>query len=340
MVHYPTGACSVTRSELKFRINLRHMLASEHPNLPPLLPLVLSRTWLLCDTGAVVRHGIYAGRRRGSDRFPLGRDGPWRSKVALVFSHDLNGYLGPVLAVGSYDKTRWKRHMNNTIGIDVSKDTLDVHRLADGQHKQFLNGKAGHAHLIKWVRMQPDRLVIFEATGAYHRLLERALGTHAIPFVKVNPKQARRFAQASGKLAKTDRVDCEMLAKMGAALQLVPKPIDEENLYDLRELLSTRRALIKDRTAAKARSATVTHVLVKQQLARRLRQIECDIAKIDAAMLELAHQDQQMTERLEILASIPGIGMRTALMILVDMPEIGKLDSKRVASLAGLAPMS
>ena len=139
--------------------------------------------------------------------------------------------------------------MNNTIGIDISKDTLDAHRLADGQHKQFLNGKTGHAQLVKWIGKQSDPLIIFEATGAYHRQLERVLCTHIIPFVKVNPKQARRFAQASGKLAKTDRVDCEMLAKMGAALQLMPKPFTAENLYDRRELLSARRALIKDRTA-------------------------------------------------------------------------------------------
>ena len=127
--------------------------------------------------------------------------------------------------------------MNNTIGIDISKDTLDAHRLADGQHKQFLNGKTGHAQLVKWIGKQSDPLIIFEATGAYHRQLERVLCTHIIPFVKVNPKQARRFAQASGKLAKTDRVDCEMLAKMGAALQLMPKPFTAENLYDLKELL-------------------------------------------------------------------------------------------------------
>jgi len=92
--------------------------------------------------------------------------------------------------------------MNNTIGIDISKDTLDAHRLADGQHKQFLNGKTGHAQLVKWIGKQSDPLIIFEATGAYHRQLERVLCTHIIPFVKVNPKQARRFAQASGKLAK------------------------------------------------------------------------------------------------------------------------------------------
>ena len=230
--------------------------------------------------------------------------------------------------------------MNNTIGIDISKDTLDVHRLADGQHKQFLNGKAGHTQLLKWIKSRPGQLVIFEATGAYHRQLERALGAKAVLFVKVNPKQARRFAQASGKLAKTDRVDCEMLAKMGAALQLVPRPLFAESLYDLRELLSARRALIKDSTAAKARKATVSNALIKRQLEKRLRQIESDIGKIDALMLELARQDQHMSERLDILSSIPGIGMITALMILVDMPEIGTLGNKQVASLAGLAPMS
>ena len=230
--------------------------------------------------------------------------------------------------------------MDNTIGIDVSKDTLDVHRLTDGQHKQFINGKIGHTQLLKWMSRQPEPLAIFEATGAYHRRLEQTLGAKAVPFVKVNPKQACRFAQACGKLAKTDRVDCEMLAKMGAALQLTPKPLNAENPYDLRELLSARRALIKDRTAAKARNATVAHPLVKRQLAKRLSQIECDIAKIDAAMLASSHQDQQMSERLDILFSIPGIGVTTARMILVDMPEIGTLDCKQVASLAGLAPMS
>ena len=172
--------------------------------------------------------------------------------------------------------------MDNTIGIDISKDTLDIHCLADGEHAQFYNSKTGHTHLTKWIKLQPAALVIFEATGAYHRQLERALGTKNIPFVKVNPKQARRFAQASGKLVKTDRVDCQMLAKMGAALQLVRKPLSAENLYDLRELLTARSALIKDRTAAKARRATASNALVKLQLGKRLRHIENDLEKTSA----------------------------------------------------------
>ncbi len=84
--------------------------------------------------------------------------------------------------------------MDNTIGIDISKDTLDVHCLSDGEHTQFLNSRTGHVQLTKWIGLQPASVIIFEATGAYHRQLEQALGSTAIPFVKVNPKQARRFA--------------------------------------------------------------------------------------------------------------------------------------------------
>ncbi len=230
--------------------------------------------------------------------------------------------------------------MDNIIGIDVSKDTLDVHRLTDGSHCQFPNSVTGHTKLLKWVEARSTALLVFEATGAYHRQLEQRLSAKALPFVKVNPKQARRFAQASGKLAKTDRVDSEMLAKMAAALQLRPKPVQAENLYDLRELLAARRAMIKDRTAAKTRRATSTVELIKAQLDKRLRHIAADIDKIDAQMLELVSKDQNMAKRMEHLISIPGIGANTALMMLIDLPEIGSLTNKQVGSLAGLAPMS
>ena len=126
----------------------------------------------------------------------------------------------------------------------ISKDTLDVHRWTDGQHKQFLSGKAGHTQRLKRTKLQPGLLVIFEATGAYHRQQEQALGAQAFQFVKVNPKQARRFAQPCVKLAKTDRVDCEMLKKNSATFLLVPQPPFAESLYDLKEVLSARQAPI------------------------------------------------------------------------------------------------
>jgi transposase len=103
---------------------------------------------------------------------------------------------------------------HDTIGVDVSKDQLDAHRLADGAARRFDNDMRGHKALIEWLAERPADRVVFEPTGPYQRGVERALGASGVPFVKVNPRQARRFAEATGKLAKTDRLDAAMLARM------------------------------------------------------------------------------------------------------------------------------
>ena len=230
--------------------------------------------------------------------------------------------------------------MRLTIGIDVSKDQLDAHRLSDRRHIQVANDKAGHKALIGWIGKADPPLVVFEATGAYHWRLEAALGADGIPFAKVNPRQARRFAEATGRLAKTDRVDAAMLARMGAVLELEGRTPPDRNLHDLRELLTARRALIKDRTAARTRLATATLPLVKRQLDTRVRQIEKHLRTIDAAMADTVARDEAMSRKLAILISIPGIAETTALSMLIEMPELGTLEGKQAASLAGLAPIS
>jgi transposase len=117
--------------------------------------------------------------------------------------------------------SRGMEKMNHdTIGVDVSKDHLGAHRLADGAARRFANDKRGHKALIEWLMETPANRVVFEPTGPYHRAIERALGVAGVPFVKVNPRQARRFAEATGKLAKTDRLDAVLLARMGALLEL------------------------------------------------------------------------------------------------------------------------
>jgi transposase len=139
---------------------------------------------------------------------------------------------------------------NITIGIDISKDTLDAHRLPDGTSRRFANTPAGHKALIVWAGRAVTRIV-FEPTGPYHAAFERALAKAGLPIVKVNPRQARRFAEATGTLIKTDRVDATVLARMGLALDLQARPAPDANLAELRELHLARAALIKDRTAAK-----------------------------------------------------------------------------------------
>jgi transposase len=230
--------------------------------------------------------------------------------------------------------------MQEKIGIDVSKDMLDAYRLSDRQHVRFANDRAGLKGLMRWIGRDFAPRVVFEATGAYHRQLETALAAQGIPHVKVNPRQARRFAEATGRLAKTDRVDAAMLARMGAVLELDARTSRTEILQSLKDLMTARRALIKDRTAALARQKVLASSLLKRQVAARLRQIEGHVQEIDAAIADRIAQDPLLSQKLAVLISIPGIAEVTAFAMLIEMPELGDLDRKQAASLAGLAPIS
>ena len=226
-----------------------------------------------------------------------------------------------------------------TIGVDISKDTLDVHRLPDGERRQFGNDAAGHKALIAFTGKEVAR-VVFEPTGPYHRAFEAALSKRGLPLVKVNPRQARRFAQAAGKLAKTDRIDAANLARMGAVLELEALQPRPENLNELKELYVAREALVKDRTAAKNRQKQIALPLLKRQNAQRLAQIEHQIGAIEAAIQAKLKADPTLARKLEILTSVPGLSTITAFALLIEMPELGSLNGKQAASLAGLAPMT
>jgi len=168
----------------------------------------------------------------------------------------------------------------NTIGVDISKDVLDVHRQLTGEKRRFANTQAGHRALINWIGDASAR-VVFEPTGPYHAAFEKALSGAGLAMVKVNPRQARRFAQAIGQLAKTDRLDAALLAHMGAVLKIAPRPVKSQALRDLKELIIAREALIKDRTAAKNRAKHLTLSEPIKQTKRRLKQIEQDLKALE-----------------------------------------------------------
>ena len=122
-------------------------------------------------------------------------------------------FLRPARILGETSRMTSKgaeKMQNDTIGVDISKDHLDAHRLSDGATRRFTNDKSGHRAFVKWLAHGSVERVVFEPTGPYHRAFERALGVAGVPFAKVNPRQARRFAEAIGRLAKTDRVDAAM----------------------------------------------------------------------------------------------------------------------------------
>lgn len=228
----------------------------------------------------------------------------------------------------------------DTIGIDVSKDRLDAFWHSRDEMRSLPNTAEGFEQLCSWLEQNDDVLFVFEATGAYHRGLERHLSLAAQPFIKVNPRQARRFAQAIGRLAKTDRVDARMLARMGIALDLAPQDVESEDIHDLRELLTARRALVKDQITAKTRLATALNPVVREQLGRRIDDIAADIQALDKVIAQIARQRGTFEDRICRLMTIPGIGRLTATTMLIDMPELGHFDSKKIAALAGLAPMT
>ena len=228
----------------------------------------------------------------------------------------------------------------DTIGVDISKDHLDAHRMSDGHARRFANDKAGHRALLKWLDGRTGARIVYEPTGPYHRALERRLADAGMALVKVNPRQARRFAEATGKLAKTDKMDAVMLARMGALLQIEARPVRTLVLSDLKDLHMAREALVKARTAAKNRGKNLTLPILRRHNGAQLRQIERQMAAIDKQIMTIINAQPDLASRFDILVSIPGVSAVTAVALIINMPELGTLEGGQAASLAGLAPVA
>lgn len=225
-----------------------------------------------------------------------------------------------------------------TVGIDISKSSLDAYAHPAGSAQQFANTVKGHKELIAWLGQWPIDRIAYEATGAYHRQLEQALAD--LPCVKLNPARARRFAQAVGTLAKTDKIDAAVLARMAMTLQPPVRPATTPRQAKLAELISARDSLVRDKIAIQNQAKNLTIPLLKRQHKLRLDQIDRHIAQVDAEIAATISADPILARRHQIISSIAGIGVRTADQLVATMPELGALDPKQAASLAGLAPVA
>ena len=204
--------------------------------------------------------------------------------------------------------------MQHTLGIDVSKDRLDAHALAPARRGALPMTAPAWARLLSWTRRLGTPLVVYEATGPYHRLLERALAGAGIGFHKVNPLRARRFAEGCGRLAKTDRIaqdarcqrDAEMLARMGAALALEAQVPTPQNLCELKDLLTARRALARD--LARERTRTPTSALLRRLAAARERLLLGQMAMLDAEIAARIAADPGLARARKSFAPFPASG--------------------------------
>ena len=246
------------------------------------------------------------------------------------------GFLDPDDKHGISEKM--SNDLPQTIGIDISKASLDCHAHPAGVEHQFANSTKGLKALIAWLGQWQVERIAYEATATYHRALEASLADW--PCVKLNPERARRFAQATGTLAKTDRIDAMLLARMAATLQPPVRPAKSTEQVQLAELINARDGLVRDRTALKNREKNLAITLLERQCRQRLDQIDQHIEALDAEIANLIAADAALSRRHQILTSIAGVGTLTANQLMATMPELGTFENKQAAALAGLAPIA
>ena len=221
------------------------------------------------------------------------------------------------------------------IGVDIAKDWIDIHRLSTGQSKRLVTTRSA---LARFAAQVGDVLVVFEASGGYERPLMKALAEAGVPFARVNPRQAREFARATGRLAKTDRVDAAMLAEMGRALRLKPSPLRAPERVRLADLMARRDDLSDMRRREANRIKQARDTWIKKDIKTMLRVIERRLARIEAEINAQIEAHEALVRASARLQSMPGIGPVLAASLVARLPELGRLDRRAIASLAGLAP--
>lgn len=226
------------------------------------------------------------------------------------------------------------------VGIDVSKDWLDICVLPGGERLRVGNDGSGIRRLKRWLSHFEVALIAIEATGKWHRQLHRSLAASAVPVAIVDPFRARMFAKAQGILAKTDRLDARVLAAFAAVMSPAIRPPAPQVLAELAELVTARNSAVDAQTALKNQLGTAQSTFLKRQLQQRIRRAAKDIAALDTEVLGRILADQGLARRYAILTSIPCIGMVSAATLIACLAEIGSMTAKQVGMLAGLAPIA
>ena len=224
------------------------------------------------------------------------------------------------------------------IGIDVSKNKLDAFCSFDRSNKSFDNNEEGIKQIYSWLRTMQQPVVVYEPTAHYHRELENTMVTKRIDIIRADPYRVRKFAEAKGQLAKTDSIDAEMLASAAIALQLPCTKLRDKQLQQLQELCTQRRALIQQRTAFSNMTKTLTIPKLVRSNNSLINELSEQITRTEQMIDALIQESPKIKRQYKILCSIPGIGPITAATLLALMPELGAIDGKQAAALAGLAP--
>jgi transposase len=223
------------------------------------------------------------------------------------------------------------------IGIDVSKAILDVYILPSKKYMQFKNNTKDIQKLVKKLSAFPHASIVMEATGGYEKLAAQSLFAANLHLSIINPRFIRDFAKALGKLAKTDRIDAEVIALYAEKVQPKATMVHNENQRKLANLNARRRQIIEMITMEKNRLDKTTPDL-KKSIQRIIKALEKELESINAALAKSIQHDETFAHKSTLLNSIKGVGPVVATGVLADLPELGTLDSRQITALAGLAP--
>ena len=226
------------------------------------------------------------------------------------------------------------------VGIDVSKAHLDSAIRPGNSPARDANDPAGIAALVARLTPLAPALVVVEATGGLELPLVAALQVAKIPVAAINPRQARDFAKALGRLAKTDRIDAEVLAHFAEAVRPEARPLPSPETRALDALLSRRQQLLEMRVMESNRLGSCHDLAVRSGLERHLAWIDAEVAATDRGLAEAVKASPAWREKDELLRSIPGLGPVSSLTLLAALPELGTLDGGKVSALVGLAPFA
>jgi transposase len=224
------------------------------------------------------------------------------------------------------------------VGIDVSKDRLDVCERPSGKSFVVARNGAGIEDLAERLSKLMPRVVAIEATGGFETVVAAGLAAAGVPVVVVNPAQVRAFAQALGKRAKTDLIDAAVIAHFAEATKAVPRSLPDEMTRLLADLVARRRQIIDMMIAEGQRERRLTDKRLKSSIARLRKALEKELAEIDGEIDDHMRGSAVWAEKENLLASVPGVGPVTARTLIAELPDLGSLDRRQIAALAGLAP--
>jgi transposase len=230
--------------------------------------------------------------------------------------------------------------MSEFIGIDVSKATLDVAAHASGARLQAENSEQGLKQLSEQLLELAPELVVMEASGGYERLCAVTLAQAGLPVAVVNARQVRAFAVATGVLAKTDAVDARVLAHFAAAVRPAVRPLPDEQRAALDEIMGRRRQLMGMLVMEKNRLAQARNPGVRRDIKSLIAVLEKRIGGCDGELQRQIQASPVWRTQEDLLRSFNGIGPVSARVLLVELPELGTLDRKKIAALVGLAPIA